>query len=421
MISAHAYPWDVLDDAAFVRRVHASGADSVRLAVTYHATRAATPLHPTRRFVDAHHAALYRPVRPSTWAGHRLVPAAASWLDEPDPAAAAAEVLTRSGVPVDAWLVLAHNTRLGLAFPELTVTNCFGESYPYALCPARAEVRDHCATLAAEALRDLPVRGVLLESAGQMGATHLGCHEKTAGAYPPTALRALSVCCCAACSQRWRERGLEPAQVRRELRRAVDTDRWLPEALASVLLAVRQDSADDLRGEVLSAVGQTVPGASVTLAADPDPWATGSSPGLTPRAFAEVDAVLVPCWPVTADTADTADVVRAARPRAATAPRAVPPRDTASPAEAVGAGLGGLGGGALPPPRRPARAAGSQADTPLVDAYVTVLPPADPDALPHHVRRLRDAGADRLSLYHLGLASPRRQPLFAALAEEFRR
>lgn len=367
-ISAHAYPWDVLGDPGFVDRVRASGVDAVRLAVTYHATRAATPLHPRRRFVDAHYAALYRPIRPASWAGQRLVPKAPQWMDEPDPAGAATDLLHRAGIPVEAWLVLAHNTRLGRAYPQLAVTNCFGEPYPYALCPSQVEVRDHCATLAAEALRDLPLSGVLLESAGQLGASHAGGHEKTEGAYGSLALRALSVCCCAACQRGWAGRGVAPGEVTARLRDAVRSDRWLPEALASAVLAVRQDAADQLRGQVLSVVRQVVPGAGVTLAGHPDPWATGPSPGLTPRAPSDVDAVQVPCWPV---AEQTADVVR---------------------------GVPGA----------------------LVDAYVTVLPPAAPEALPDHVRRLRAAGAQRLSLYHLGLASPRRLPLLAALAKDFR-
>jgi hypothetical protein len=52
-----------------------------------------------------------------------------------------------------------------------------------------------------------------------------------------------------------------------------------------------------------------------------------------------------------------------------------------------------------------------------VDAYVTVLPPAGPDDVVPHVRRLVAAGASRLSLYHLGLAPRWRQPLFQEVLE----
>lgn len=377
-VSAHAYPWDVLGDPAFPDRVREAGLDAVTLALGYHSTRAATPLHPYRRFVDARHSALYRPVRDRAWAGRRLVPAGADWVPGPDPGGAAVDVLAAEGIPVNAWLVLAHNSRLGSLHPELAVRNCFGEVYPYALCPAQEEVRLYCATLAAEALRGLApgaVRGVSLESAGQLGAVHLGCHEKTDGAYPPAALRALSVCCCTACRELWRSAGLDPAEAVAQLRRCANSTHStdgpdLPAELGPVLLAARHTAADELRGQVLAAVREALPGARVTLHAHPDPWATGPSPGLTDRAPGEVDALLVPCWPTSPDTAGL--VRQAARH-------------------------------GLP-----------------VDAYVTAQPPADPGLLPAHVRRLREAGASRLSLYHLGLLAPGRLPLLARLAKEFR-
>ncbi|MFD4241816.1 hypothetical protein ACFWP3_09490 [Streptomyces sp. NPDC058525] len=374
-VSAHAYPWDVLDDPAFPDRVRDAGLDAVTLALSYHSTRAATPLHPQRRFVDARHFALYRPVDHRAWSGRRLVPSRADWAPGPDPGGAAVEALAAAGIPVNAWLVLAHNSRLGTLHPRLAVTNCFGEPYPYALCPAQPEVREYCATLAAEALRGLTpgaVRGVSLESAGQLGAVHLGCHEKTDGAYPAAALRALSVCCCAACRARWRAAGLDPGEAVALLRRSATAADGppVPDAPGSVLLAARHTAADELRGQVLAAVRETLPGVPVTLHAHPDPWATGPSPGLTARAAEDVDALLVPCWPTGPGSASLVE---------AAARHGLP-----------------------------------------VDAYVTAQPPADPERLPAHVRGLRAAGASRLSLYHLGLLPPPRLPLLARLAKEFR-
>jgi hypothetical protein len=355
-VSAHAYPWDVLDDPGFVDRVQESGVDAVTLAISYHSTRAATPLHPTRRLVDARYAALYRPVRPGIWG--RLVPLTPDWCAVPDPAGEAVDILHSSGIMVNAWLVLAHNTRLGRLHPDVTVRNCFGERYPYALCPSWAEVVDHCATLAAEALRDLPVSGVSLESCGQMGVAHLGCHEKTEGAYPPLQQRLLSICCCSAC-------GVDPELVRAWFRAGA-----VPEGVEDAILQVRHAATDRLRAAVLSAVREVAPDAAVTLHGHPDPWATGPSPGLTPTASSDVDTVLVPAWAT--DTQDA--VARAAR----------------------------MG---------------------KVAAYVTVLPPAQPAALPDHVRRLRAAGATELALYHLGLANPETAwsaPLFTELGRAFR-
>ncbi|GIG66556.1 hypothetical protein [Phytomonospora endophytica] len=372
--SGHAYPWDVLGDPDFTARVAAHGIPAVTLAASYHSTRAATPLHPDHQIVDASFAALYRPVRESVWHGRRLRPRALQWMDAADPYGRAAEELHTAGLSVAAWIVLTHNTRLGTAFPELTVVNCFGERYPYALCPAQEEVRDYAATLAAEAIRDAPADAVSLEACGQLGVTHLSHHEKTDGAWTPEAARSLSVCCCAACAAAWSGRGLDPAEVTAALRAAVHGEAVgapepLDAAVEAQILGGRHASADRLRAQVLAAIREVTPDIPVTLHANPDPWATGPSPGITPAALSEVDALLVPAWPTIAATADAiADAARLGIP---------------------------------------------------VDAYVTVLSPAAEDEVLPHVERLVAAGARRLSLYHLGLAPRWKQPLFAEVVAAF--
>jgi hypothetical protein len=307
--------------------------------------------------VNASYAALYRPVRESVWRGRRLKPHEPTWVSTPDSFGSAAEVLRDAGLRVSAWVVLTHNTRLGTEFPDVTVVNCFGDRYPYALCPAWEEVRTYAATLAAEAAAGADE--VSLEACGQLGVTHLSHHEKTDGAWTPTAERWLSVCCCAACQNGWSARGLDPALVLSTLREAVRTSGQVP--FAADLLVVRQSSTDLLRTEVLA--GLSVP---VTLHAHPDPWVTGASPGLTPAAGADVAALAVPAWPT-----DSTQVVAAA----------------------VATG-------------RP------------VDAYVTVLQ-AD-KGLPAHARALVSAGATGLAVYHLGLAPSWRQPMIAAMCHAAR-
>lgn len=371
-VTGHAYPWDVVGDPAFPARARDLGVDSVTLAAAYHATRAATPLHPRHQIVDARHTALYRPVREPVWAGRRLRPIGPEWMDAPDPYRQAATTLHAAGLRVDAWLVLTHDSRLGRACPDLAVVNCFGEPYPYALCPAHEEVRDYAVTLAAEAVRDAPVDGVSLEACGQLGVTHAGTHEKTDGAWTPDAARWLSVCCCAACRTAWSARGLDPAGVLTTLRGAVHAQAHgtpgpsVSAAIAAALLAARHETADRLRAQILDGVRSAAPDAVLTLHAQPDPWATGPSPGLTPGAAKDVDRLLVPAWPTA-------------------------PASAATVAAAVATG------------------------TP-VDAYVTVLPPAPPSDLPAHVDRLLAAGASGIALYHLGLAPRAGQALLAALA-----
>jgi hypothetical protein len=375
-VTGHAYPWDVVGDPSFPGRARDLGVDSVTLAAAYHATRAATPLHPRHQIVDARGTALYRPIREPVWAGRRLRPIGPEWMDAPDPYRQAAAALRAAGLRVDAWVVLTHDSRLGRACPDLAVVNCFGERYPYALCPAHEEVRDYAATLAAEAVRDAPADGVSLEACGQLGVTHAGPHEKTDGAWTAEAARWLSVCCCAGCQAAWSARGLDPEGVLTALRGAVHAQahgapgRELRADVAAALLAVRHDTTDRLRAQTIDGVRNAAPAAALTLHAQPDPWATGPSPGLPPGAAKEVDRLLVPAWPTTGASADLV--------AAATA--------TGAP----------------------------------VDAYVTGLPPARPDDLPAHVGRLLAAGASGIALYHLGLAPRAGQATLAALATQAR-
>ncbi|WP_143229794.1 hypothetical protein [Actinophytocola xanthii] len=362
MTTGHAYPWDVLGDPGFTDRALATGVSTVALAAAYHSTRAATPLHHAHQLVHARYAALYRPVRESVWGGRRLRPLAPDWVSIEDSFGVAAAELREAGLRVSAWVVLTHNTRLGTEFPDVAVVNCFGERYPYALCPSSAEVREYAATLAAEAAAGADE--VSLEACGQLGVTHLSHHEKTDGAFSPAAARWLSVCCCPACRREWTDRGLDPAEVVATLRTAVAEEaRARPGQVpfATELLAARHAATDALRAEVLA--GLEVP---VTLHAHPDPWETGAAPGLTPTAANDVEALLVPAWPTDPATADL--VVHAAR--------------TGRP----------------------------------VQAYVTVLGATEPTALPDHWRRLREAGAVDAALYHLGLAPSWRQELFRVFA-----
>ncbi|GHF69082.1 hypothetical protein FHX82_003481 [Amycolatopsis bartoniae] len=342
-VVAYAYPWDVATPG-FVDRVRELGVDEVAVAVSYHSARAATPWSHTGTAVYARHAAFYRPVREGVWG--KLTPGVPDWTASPDSAGEAVSVLNDAGIPAAAWLVLTHNSLLGQRFPELTVRNCFGERYPWALCPSHEEVRAYAATLVEEALAGLDVSSVILEACGQLGAVHQCSHEKTGAVWSPAVARLLSVCCCDAC-------GLADSFRDDVLRLLATGDLTTADdpALRAELLEPRQKATDLLRHAVLAKIS-----APVTLHADLDPWATGALPGLTPGAAEEVATVVLPCWQ------PGEGLVAEARTR-------LPSK--------VGIG-----------------------------AYVTALGPA-PD-LRAYVARLRDAGADQVHLYHLGLAGPAR-------------
>ena len=369
-IVAHAYPWDVLGDPQFVERARELGVREIALAASYHSTRAATPLHPRHKVVDAHHAALYRPLRDEAWTGLPITARTATWAGSEDAFGDAARVLVAAGIDVHAWIVLSHSTILGHAHPGATVVNCFGDRYPYALAPGHPDIIAYARTLAAEAVRGVEVRGVSIEACGQLGIAHVGPHEKTDGAYPGIGDTLMSIDCAPRQLAAWSERGVDAEKVVSKLRDGVDAltggsmdpgstiEDVLSSEEASAVLATRHSDADHLRREVLTAVRLEAPSARVTLHGHPDPWKTGPSPALTDSAADQVDAVLVSAWPSTAETVSVIERTRAK-----------------------------VGG----------RVA--------VGAYVSVLPPKKLDEIGDHVAAAVGAGADELHLYHLGLVN----------------
>ncbi|MFD7504273.1 hypothetical protein [Streptomyces sp. NPDC059850] len=360
--TAYLYPWDVAGDPAAAERIAGLGVDAVALAAAYHSVRAATPFHPAHRVVDAHHAALYLPVRDEAWAGSRLVPGTPDWMPRPDAFLAARDALRAVGLPVHAWTVLTHNTRLGRAHPDLAVRNAFGDPYPYALCPSSAEVRAYCTTLVREVLALGEPDGLVLEACGPLGLGHGGHHEKTAGAdWGASVDHLLSWCFCAACLPRYEAADLDPRRLRHQVRQSVDDGTPLPPALLSTLRTIRTTLTAELRREVLAATSGPAP---ITLHASADPWATGP--------FATIAGDAAP-----------------------------PPVDTLVASAWTSADQGAANLTALRPLAAPAT---------RLAAYVPALPPrpADPSVLAAEWTTCLAAGADELHLYHPGLASQAR-------------
>ena len=362
-VTGYAYPWDVLEPG-FAGRARDLGVDEVAVALSYHSARAATPWSPSRTAVVARHAAFYRPGRPDAWGALR--PSTPDWVAPEDSGGDAVRLLTEAGIPAAAWLVLTHNSQLGYEHPDVVVRNCFGEPYPWALCPSRPAVREYAATLTAEAVAGLDLSSVILEACGPLGAVHQHQHEKTDGVWAPAVARLLSICCCDACASGWDlDADAVRAQLVEEVRRLVATGDLgvtadgLPPSLIQQLLLTRQAATDSLRAAVLAALPA---GTRVVLHGALDPWVTGALPGLTPSAADDVDAVVLFGW----------------------AP--------ATGAEAVAAARAAL----------PERVA--------IGSYITAVAAAPVPDIAAYTGELAKAGAAELHLYHLGLAGPGRWP-----------
>ncbi len=361
---ANLYPWDVNGDPAAADRIAGLGLTGVTLAAAYHSVRAVTPFHPEHRIVTRDAAVYYR-ADPARWRAAarrpaRLRPAVVRPAGSFERAAAA---LRSRGLRVTAWVVITHNDQLGAAVPSAAVRNAFGDSYPWALCPASPAVREYAAALAGEIAALPEADAIELEACGWYGVEHLSAHDKTAGAAAGAQAQwLLSVCFCAACRGEYAAAGADPAWLAACVRTAVGPgpgpgQAQLPGAAARVLLGVRAALASRFQREVIAAA--RAPGKPVYLHAHPDPRAMGANPGYERGALAGATGIVLSCWD----------------------PRAAPglvgqAGETAPPGAVIAASLlavAGLGG--------------------------------DPATLPAQAAAVRAAGATELRLYHAGLAA----------------
>jgi hypothetical protein len=300
-ITGYAFPWDYIDDDEATARAASLGVEVVALAAVYHATRVATPLHPTRRITEVPHSAAYFPIRDAVWRSHRLRPRAPEVWIGPDSFEHARSRLEREGLLVDGWIVLTHDDDLGPSDQELFVRSAYGETYSYALCPRADDVREYCRTLVQEVLRSGTLRGVIFEACGPMGVDHGSTHDKVAMAnWSSVERQLLSLCFCRACKIGLSDAGVDPVDLAHRVRGALaDGATTMEDALGDVTADVatyRQSVSTDLQMELIEAAREVQPDTTVTVHASANPWATGSFPTSTSKSLASATCAVANCW-----------------------------------------------------------------------------------------------------------------------------
>ncbi|MCB1487311.1 MAG: hypothetical protein KDJ88_07620, partial [Bauldia sp.] len=159
----YAYAWDLAerDLGAVADEVRGLGLDTITLATSYHAGKFLRPRGKTGKvYFPEDGTAYYRP-DPSRYAA--LKPVENSLLATRD---ILAELCALDSVATNAWLVLTHNSRLGMLHPESCVRNAFGDRLIYNLCPSAPEVRAYAVALCTDVTENYPVVGISLETPG---------------------------------------------------------------------------------------------------------------------------------------------------------------------------------------------------------------------------------------------------------------
>lgn len=210
----YAYPWNVGNATDFANAVKALGLSGVNLAVSYHAGKFIQPGDPTARVVFPEDGTIYFQARRNYG---RLQPQVASMCGERNIVADLVDEL-----PVNGWMVLGHNSRLGFAHPDCVVRNAFGDPYYYSLCPSNPHVRAYSKMLAADFAANHNVHSLLLETPGFLTYAH-GYHHEFAQIRPNPYLDALlGLCFCESCCDGAKADGIDANGLKRAVATRID-------------------------------------------------------------------------------------------------------------------------------------------------------------------------------------------------------
>jgi hypothetical protein len=206
----YTYAWDLAEAGVSEAAVRfaALGLDTVTIAGSYHAGKFLRP-HGKGKVYFPEDGTVYFKADPGRYGA--IKPVANSMLGEHD---VLSELCASELIAVNVWLVLLHNTRLGMAHPEATIVNAFGDRYPYSLCPSAPDVRAYAVALARDVTASYPVAGISLETPGFLPYAH-GFHHEFALNMPNRWLDSLlGLCFCHHCMTDASKAGIDSKRLR---------------------------------------------------------------------------------------------------------------------------------------------------------------------------------------------------------------
>jgi hypothetical protein len=207
----YTYAWDLVEEGvpAAIRQFHGLGLDTVTYAGSYHAGKFLRPHGKTGKVYFPEDGTVYFRADPMRYGA--IKPVANSILKDHDPLR---ELSVRKDMAANVWLVLLHNTLLGMQHPEATVANAFGDRYVYSLCPSAPAARAYAIGLARDVTESYPVMGISMESPGFAPYAH-GFHHEFALNRPNRWLDSqLGLCFCEHCIAGAKKAGVDARHLK---------------------------------------------------------------------------------------------------------------------------------------------------------------------------------------------------------------
>ncbi|HMN86951.1 MAG TPA: hypothetical protein PKA74_13285 [Bauldia sp.] len=218
--AAYTYAWDLAERGldTVVAELRGLGLNTATLAGAYHAGKFLRPRGMGGKVYFPEDGTVY--FRTDAAAFGRIKPQAWSGLAEHD---FFAELSARSDIAVNAWMVLLHNTRVGLAYPDATVENAFGDRFIYSLCPSNPDARAYAVALCREVTARYGVTGLSIETPGFLPYVHGYHHEFGLMRQNRWFDNSLGLCFCPHCLKGASAAGIDAAGLRGRVKADIES------------------------------------------------------------------------------------------------------------------------------------------------------------------------------------------------------
>ena len=244
----YTYAWDLAETGvgAAAAEFRSLGLDTVTIAGSYHAGKFLRPHGRAGKVVFPEDGTVYFNADPARYGA--IKPIANSLLTEND---VLRELTQTSEMAANVWLVLLHNSRLGMAYPDAVVRNAFGDPYFYNLCPSVPAARAYAVGLAHDVTQSYDVSGLSLEAPGFTPYAHGYHHEFALMQSNPWLENQLGLCFCEHCVAAAEKAGIDArrlkAQVAADIAAYLDSDLDFPADMAAAFWTADVAANGDLR------------------------------------------------------------------------------------------------------------------------------------------------------------------------------
>lgn len=216
------FPWDILGahTEQVLEWLQEVGIRRIFYAASYHAALDIVPHHPRAVLVHQPHWQLhFTPDASIVESAPWLIPIS-YWGRQTDNFEKFLIMAQRSQLEVAAWTVVTHDPPPDSSWIEGLAENAFGDMLPFALCPAKEEVRAFGRFLV-RAVLGRGFSSVLAESVGFETLPHGAHHERAFVALPDIARFLLSVCFCPSCLERAARFGVDGERTRNAVKQLI--------------------------------------------------------------------------------------------------------------------------------------------------------------------------------------------------------